>query len=241
MEVSEHVARLFPGALPEKTFVKRTLSRTRRHGFTADNTIACVGTCRDELCVSLGRAVSRTWGEAFNFSSLAGFPFLGKTGFTAARSHAPLYDGKERYAFFALVHIGLLRDGQLGACHRVGQPEPTASCGALDVVRAELAAGHTGPDLDFEDIEVSLVRRALAQVVPPGTKPTLLDLTRHTLALIERDLERLITLCVGSLRADYAVFTGTQINAPDGNWVLPHSSYAVVDWSRVALDLADRS
>jgi len=240
MSVAETVSRVFPGALPEKTFVRRTLTRTKRLGFTADNTIACVGTCRDELCRPLEQAVFRTWGEAFNFSSLGGFPFLGRTGVTAARSHAPLCDGKERYAFFALPHIGLSQDGELGVCHRSGQTAATAACGALDVIRGELERGPLREEPDREDPEMSLIRRALAPVVPPGSKPDLLALTRLALGVIERDLERLITLCVGSIRADYAVFSGIQINTPDGNWVLPQNAYAVVDWAHVELDLGDR-
>jgi hypothetical protein len=241
MTTANQVAKVFPGALPEKTFVKRTLTRTRRLGFTPDNTIACVGTCRDELCASLGRAVARTWGEAFNFSSLGGFPFLGKTGVTAARSHAPLDDGKEHYAFFALPHIGITPGGELGSCCRPGQPNPTDACGALECVRREFAAGPVRTDLDFEDVEISLIRKELAQVVPPDSRPNLLEFTRLALNAIERDLERLITLCVGSIRADYAVFTGIQINAPEGNWVQPHSAYAIVNWSRVALDLGEQN
>ncbi len=237
MIVNPTVGELFPGAMPERRFVKRTLSRAESLGFNADNTIACVGTCRDELCASLGRTVTRFWGESFNFSSLGGFPFLGKSGVTAARSHAPLVRGKERYAFFALPHIGINASGELGSCERPGLDQPTVACGALDIVQRELQAGPLLTEIDFEDVEVSLIRRSLAQVVPPTRRPDLLTLTRLVLDVIERDLERLITLCVGSIRADYAVFTGIQINAPEGNWIEPRSSYAVVDWSRTEIDL----
>lgn len=105
----ESLAHHFPGAVTEAAMVARSLEVLATHGFTADNAIACVGVCRDELCRSLVWTVREAWGEAFNFSSLGGMLTLGTAGFTAAHYHAPIVDGRERYVYFVMPHIEIGR------------------------------------------------------------------------------------------------------------------------------------
>jgi len=57
-------------------------------GFTDENAIASVCICRDEISQTIRSHVKRMWGEAFNFSSLAGLFTAGKTGMKAFISHA---------------------------------------------------------------------------------------------------------------------------------------------------------
>ncbi len=85
----------FPRALPEGDFLQRSYDALQGHGFSDKNSIACVSVCRDEITRSLVDGIQKIWGEAFNFSSLGGMLFLGKTGFNAAHRHAPLYQGRE--------------------------------------------------------------------------------------------------------------------------------------------------
>lgn len=57
--------------------------------------------------------------------------FLGKTGFLAAQHHAPNEEGRERYVYFALPHIGVDAKGEIGRHDRPGRLQPSHACGAL--------------------------------------------------------------------------------------------------------------
>ncbi len=72
MSLHEAVAEHFPHARPQESYLRAVAARLTPLGFDAANTIACVGVCRDEMTRSFVEGVQRSWGEAFNFSSLAG-------------------------------------------------------------------------------------------------------------------------------------------------------------------------
>lgn len=228
------LAEHFPGALPAWAFLARSMEQLADHGFERGNTIACVGTCRDELCVPLRRAVQDAWGEAFNFSSLAGMLLLGTSGFRAAHAHAPLEGGRERYLYVAMPHIGIADDGTLGVAYRLGQEGTSAICGALSRILGEVAAGALPVEDDPDDPELSLVRRKLAPHLTPGAPPpSLLELTRLCLRIIEQDLDHFIDLTVDTTQADFAVLTGIQIHVPRGHtYVQPSHAYVRVRGER---------
>jgi len=219
----------FKGAIPESDFVARTVETLSHQGFTPDNTIACVGVCRDEITQPFVEFVKEAWGEAFNFSSLAGMLFLGKTGFSAAQHHAPDEDGRERYLGFAMPHIAISSEGEIGVCQRVGRKKASSACGALRAFLKEIEGGRLNLGLDFDDVEQSLIKMRLLQEIPYGKVPDLLALTKTTLKVIQNDLKRMIQLTVNTDRSDYAVFTGIQIHGPDMNYIWPDMSYCVVD------------
>lgn len=85
------IERDFHGTLPDDRYVQQSASLLRSRGFSADNAIACVATCRDEICRPVRELIHDEWGESFNFSSLAGMPTLGRTGFqpSTPTRHAP--------------------------------------------------------------------------------------------------------------------------------------------------------
>ncbi len=236
------ISREFPGAIHTARFVAQTRELLAPHGFDADNTIACAGLCRDELARSLVAQIDETWGEAFNFSSLAGMLTLGRTGFAAARSHAPHVGGRERFVFVAMPHIGVDGDGALGRVQRPGQAAPTPACGALVALADELRDGPVRVNLDPDDIEQSLLRRRLQ----PMLGSVKLDPARHEIAELTRiahtailaDLERLIA-GVNMRDVDYAVFSGVQIHTPDGELVWPGEAYVVTGAHRTELSLAE--
>ena len=226
----------FPGAMPETVYVGRTYERLFELGFDDVNTFACVSVCRDELTSPLVRKVTAAWGEAFNFSSLAGMVFMGRTGFRAALHHAPACDGRTRYCFFALPHIAISQSGTVGRCHRSGQDTASSACGALSAFRAEIEGGSPSLELDREDLEQSLLKRRLSEHLEPGARPSLPALTRLALEVITSDLEHLIGLEIDTEKSDYAVLTGVQIHGPGGrDFVAPSAFYAVVDGRRLDL------
>lgn len=239
MSSTETLDRELPGCLPAAQFVARTTELLAPYGFDAENAIACAGVCRDELARPLIRQLMDAWGEAFNFSSLAGLPTLGRTGFAAARGHAPRSGGRERFVFVTLPHIGIDSGGVLGQVERPGQEQPTPACGALMALLEERHRGELRPDLDPDDIEQSLLRRRLRPLLADG-HIDIVALTRLARRAILEDLERLIA---GSdmEAVDYAVFSGIQVHAPDAELVWPAESYVVLRGDKRELRVGEGS
>lgn len=229
----------FANALPAEEFVKDSYEALRSHGFEALNTIACVSVCRDELTYPLIENIRHIWGEAFNFSSLAGMLYLGKTGFTAAHHHAPNEDGHERYVYFALPHIGIDAAGQIGNCQRSGRKETSHACGALVSFQQELTSGSLRLELDPDDLEQSFLKPRLLRKLTYGQVPSLVDLTKIAQTTILEDLERMINYTVDTTRNHYAVLTGIQIHGPEEKtFVCPSVMYVVVNGKRQELALS---
>ncbi len=207
-----------------------------QHGFNRDNTIACVGVCRDELCRSLVWTVRDDWGDAFNFSSLGGMLTLGTSGFSAAHFHAPVVDGRERYIYIVMPHIGISDEGELGVCFRAGRHGSSVACGALTAVREELKSGGLDLKLDHHNIEYSMLKQHLAPRLTDEI-PDMATLTHLMSELVSDELERMIELTVDTEIADYAVLTGVQIHRPvSGALIWPNRRYAVVRGQRHTLE-----
>lgn len=232
----------FPEAMEEAAFVTQSLSQLKPHQFTAENSLPCVSVCRDELTRSLVDHIQAAWGEAFNFSSLAGMIFAGRTGMGAALAHAPFdqTDGRERYVFFVMPHIGIDEDGTIGKCTRHGRPEKSSACGALVAFQKELSAGDVKLEFDPADAEQSMLKSRLTKNICIN-KPDLLNITHLTHDAIVEDLEQLIDQMIDTGRADYAVFSGIQIHGPNQTqFVAPVKSYAVVKGERTELNLSNQ-
>lgn len=233
--ITEHFAR----ALDESTFVDRTLAALAPSGFTADNTIACVAVCRDELCSSLQLEVRQTWGEAFNMSSLAGVTFCGVTTFRTAHAHSPTDQNKEHYVYFSMAHIGIGAGGELGQCMRKGRTGSSMACGALVALLGEIHCGSVSLEPDPNDTELSQLRQRLSQRVGRGATPDLIELTEVVRLEALETLEHMIALTVDPANADYALFNGVQVHGPgQRSLVWPAVSYLVVDGVRTELELS---
>lgn len=219
----------FPNAVGERPYIEATYDAVQRYGFESANTIACVSVCRDELTQSLVDRVRKRWGEAFNFSGLAGMLFLGRTGFAAAHSHAPLIDGRERYVYYVMPHIAISELGEVGVCARNGRFAPSVACGALAAFLDELKGGTVSLTLQADDMEQSQLKRRLHPALPAGEPLDLVTLTKIAARVILDDLREMVVKTVDVGMADYAVFSGIQIHGPDGLQVVhPIESYAVV-------------
>lgn len=226
---------LYPSAIPEAAYFDKSTAILGELGFDSSNTIACVGVCRDEITRPLVDHVHRIWGEAFNFSSLAGMLLLGKTGISAALKHAPTTAAIHRYAFFAMAHISIGPQGVAGRFFRRGQQESSGACGALMAFLGEIEHRKLRLELDPDDIEQSLLKQRLFRRIPYGHVPDLPELTQITHETIVEDLERGISLTVDPSQASYAVLTGIQIHGPeDKDWIWPGPSYAVISGERTA-------
>ncbi len=228
----------FPQALSEEAFIQRSYDALLRHGFNGQNSIACVSVCRDEITRSLVDSIQAVWGEAFNFSSLGGMVFLGKTGFTAAHHHAPADQGRERYVYFAMAHIAIGKRGQVGICNRAGRSGPSGACGALIAFREEILKGRLNIELDMEDIEQSLLKQRLLTKIPYGEIPDLVKLTQITYRVIVEDFQHMVKLTVNPAANDYAILSGIQIHGPEcAQYVWPGEMYVMKAGERSLLVL----
>jgi hypothetical protein len=235
MESHELLKENFDHVIKEVDYVRKTYNLLKTFGFNDDNSIASVCVCRDEISQTVRSIIKHIWGEAFNFSSLAGMFTAGKTGLKAAMHHAPNVEGRERYVFYVVPHIAVNEDGKSGFCKRRGIKEDTSACGALCLFLDELYSGKLHIKIDEEDIEESLIKRRLIKEITYGDIPSLLELTKITRKVIQEDLEHAIAKVVDTTKSDYAVLTGIQIHAPDANYIWPADSYVVMNGEKQAL------
>lgn len=232
----------FPGAMLEMEYVAATAAQLRRHGFTRKNSLACVAICRDEIAASLALDVETAWGPAFSFASLGGMLTAGRTGFSAATAHAPIDDGKQHFVFYAMPHVAISAEGQIGSVRRDGVPGMSHACGALVGFREELESGQLDISLNQLDVEQSLLKQRLLPMIDYGAVPSLDEMTRMAAEAIERDLWSLFQAMTDqtdrSMPVDGAMFTGIQIHGPDGvNYVWPRSGHLEVDGQLSELEI----
>jgi len=213
----------FPGAIPQSVFVANTAARLAQSGFTKANTLACVALCRDEIAASLLDDVERHWGSIFSLASLAGMVTAGTTGIAAAIDHAPLENGRGHFVVYAMPHIAIGADGQVGHVVRSGVPDPSNACGALTAFREELLGGSISVEIDHLDAEQSLLRHRLAPSIGSGAVPGLVELTKIAATAVEQDLKQIFAVVTDSwatvgkaIPTDAAMFTGIQIHGPSG-------------------------
>ena len=239
MRFEQRAVEIFPEAVERETFVARSVAALAVHGFVPGSALAMIGVCRDELTFPLVDRLQAVWGPAFDLSSLAGMLFLGRTGISAARHHAPSADGRQRFVAFVFSHIGIDEEGLVGQCRRPGQAEPSPACGALETFRRELADGRLDVDLDPHDLEQSLLKQRLLRAITYGDVPDLVSLTRLARDVIYDDLRELVTQLEHGADTDVAVISGVQVHGPVGRgFVAPGRSFVHVGRDRAEHTLA---
>lgn len=228
--------RVFPNAVPQDAGLRALNTRLAELGFTPANTLASVGTCRDELTRDLRRDIQNHWGEAFDLSGLGGLLSLGRTGFAAAHLHAPLVDGRARYLYLVTTHIGIGADGTLGECTRPGRPSPSTACGALMALHGELEGDCLRLRHDPLDAEQSLLKARLMEVLPHDHRPDLAEITHAAHDVVRADLQAMVAELIDPATDCYALCTGVQIHGPgQQTWLWRGSGVAVVEGTPHAL------
>ncbi len=218
-----------PGTLPMEEYLRRSRERLGRHGFEDANTLGMVAVCRDEIASAFVAEVIRHWGKTFGCRSLGGFVLLGKSGILTGVSHAPNVGGRRRFVFYALPHIAISEQGEIGAVYREGLHEVSHACGSLAAVLKELESGRIDLRTDFDDIEQCCVRQKILSALRYGDKPNLLDATKLACKIIHEDGARLLG-GVDPALYDYAFLTGILVHGPeDSDWVFPESCYLAGD------------
>lgn len=215
--------------LEARRLARWTRKVLRPHGFTKDNTLAVVLTCRDEICHSLHHRLERTWGEAFDGRSLAAMPWLGTTGLRAALAHAPQHQGTRRLVVVHLPHIGYAPAPGVTVRHGVNHP----TCGA---VQALLQASDPG-SIRITDTEQTLLAHRLKQVLEDGNpRPTTIEaMTTLVHAMGLADLQKMLGDVLDPQAVDYALFSGQLEHRPDGDTVTLTRAMARVDGQHTPL------
>lgn len=142
----------YPDAEEGKAFTAEYIQiLEEKHGFELGKTLLSTSVCSDEIIRSSTNFRDYVKNEnPFTIGGLAGFPFSGLTGFRAFASHIP--DGGSAIIIYG-PHIGVLKDGTIGAVQRIGQHKPTSCCGALKAAVASMSGqseSEADRDLDYQ-------------------------------------------------------------------------------------------
>jgi hypothetical protein len=149
------VRTFFPGAVPNSVINLRVTKKLKDRDYRPYNTILGSSLCSDEIdstALSLVQNLQRSLtlkndGGVFNLGGLGGVPFVGKSGFGAFLSHVPV-NGKVVILYGP--HVGISNEGVVGKVERVGQSNPSTSCGAAVGAYKAIKAGGRGPNDKFD-------------------------------------------------------------------------------------------
>jgi hypothetical protein len=223
----ETLQNCFPGSLPMANYVQQTYKSLNSYGFDKGKTIGMIAICRDEITETFTQEVIKYWGKTFNCCSLAGFLMMGRTGLAAATDHTPIVDGVRRFTFYAMPHIAISKDGEIGKVYRDGIQKASHACGALEAVVKELRSGCLQLIMDMQDIEQSIIRQKILSTIEYGEKPDLVEMTKLASQIISQDVDLLLSTLDSSV-FHYSVMTGIQIHGPlDTHWIYPQEFYVV--------------
>ena len=151
----------FPGALPEAEFLGRSSRVFEAYGFNPGNTIVGVCVCREEPACFLVEEIRKRWRTVYDFSSLAGMPFVGKTGFMKMQKYAPHDQNDTRFLYMAFPHIGWTFGEQIGMFVHPGKGKPYPACGGLVAFQQELVSGSAPWEADPDNLEQGLLNQRL--------------------------------------------------------------------------------
>jgi hypothetical protein len=228
----------FPGALPQVEFLARTFKILAANGFTPENTIVGVCVCREEPACLLVKEIRKLWEMVYNFSSLAGMPFAGKTGFMKMQKYAPNDRTDTRFLYMAFSHIGWMPDGQMGRDAPLGRGKSSSACSGLVAFQQELASGPSPWEPDSDNLEQGLLNQRLFRNMKYGGGSDLVALTKLAYTIILQDVEKLLGLTLANLENPYALVTGIQLTSHgQQNFIWPGEIYEVAHGQRTPLSL----
>ena len=217
-----------PGTVSMEDYFARTSAWLRSFGFQDENTLGMVAVCRDEIASPLVDEVIDHWGRTFGCRSLGGFVLLGRSGIATGVGHAPLRDGRRRFVFYAMPHIAISGQGEIGTVYREGLCDASHACGSLAAVLNELRSGRIQVLTDFDDLEQSTVRQKLLSALHYGDLPDLMAMTQLACRIIGDDVSRLLADIVDPAEFDYAWLTGILVHGPDDTEWIQHDRCGVV-------------
>lgn len=237
--------RTLEGSLPATAYLDRVTAALAPHDFALERTFAAVSLCRDELTQPLMGDIAARYGLPFSLGGLGAVPSLGRTGWEACLSHVPHLGGRGHLLVFGFPHIGIGPSGVIGESLRRHQDAPTPTCGALVALlgslrdrspapaRAAGAAGAAGAAAaavaasgpgcgpgcehphDLADAEARRLAELVAAELAEGDTD-IIDLTFAAARAVNREIWAQLDALTPWEAMDVAVFTGLQIQVPDG-------------------------
>jgi Limiting CO2-inducible proteins B/C beta carbonyic anhydrases len=194
--------------------------------------------CREEPACLLVKEIRKLWKMVYDFSSLAGMPFAGKTGFMKMQKYAPHDQTDTRFLCLAFPHIAWMPDGQIGKDAPLGRGKSYSGCSGLVAFQQELASGPSPWEPDPDNLEQGLLNQRLFRNMKYGEGSDVVTLTKLAYSIILQDVEKLLGLTLANLENPYALVTGIQLNShaqQDAIW--PGEMYEVIPRKRIALSL----
>ena len=129
------------GAFPQSKVFKLVSRCIENKGYSHDKLLVATSCCPDEINRDLDREIA-DMGRAFCMGGLAGFPFVGKTGFGAFMHHVP--NGGHMLIVCA-SHVGIDSHGNVGKLNRVGMEKDSSACGAA-IAAYKFCEKHSKPE-----------------------------------------------------------------------------------------------
>ena len=127
----ESILRHFPKAVDghKLTIDVADLLMSNYH-LTPKNTLFGYSTCPDEINRNVTSFESCYGEKQFPLGGLTGYPFAGKTGFSAFSHHVPDAEGEGNIVVLYGPHVGISEKGELGKVQRENQSHESSACGA---------------------------------------------------------------------------------------------------------------
>jgi len=220
----------YPNSMPQNEFLSHLYKVLVEKGFGQRNTIVGVSVCREQPSHLLIEEIRNFWPTVFDFSSLAGMQFVGKSGFLKMRKSVNYEEGSSCFLYMAFPHIGWTSDGQLGRIDPPGLGKPYPACGGLVAFQEELASGSSPWEPDPDNLEQGLLNQRMFQNMKYGGGSNLIALTNLAYTTILKDIERIAALSLTTQGNPYAIVTGIQLNGPEKqNFVWPGEMYELRD------------
>ena len=146
------------GAFPQSKVFKLVSRCIENKGFKHENLLIATSCCPDEINRDLDQELSQM-GRAFNMGGLAGFPFVGKTGFGAFMHHVP---DKGHMLIVCASHVGIDGAGNVGRVNRIGMDSDSSACGAA-IAAYKFCEIHSAPE------QLDKIRRGDPSIYPGFT------------------------------------------------------------------------
>lgn len=226
---SEDLAEVFPVTMPDTEYLSQMRAQLAPLGFTPENTLPALATCRDELATPFAVKISDIWGSYFNFGGLGSLMTAGKTAFAAASIHAPTNFDRERYLFISMAHIGITADFEVGKYKRCGQDHLDNACAALVAFTNEVNSGTVDANVYGNDLEMGYLKRRLLKMLPAGKQYSLLKVTEAAHDATKADIEAFADEMLDPKTTDWAVYTGIQLHMPQGEFIAPRSASVMMN------------
>jgi hypothetical protein len=168
-EFEQLLMRHFPNAIA-KTLLREKLRDTlvRDYGIDLSKILLITSFCADDIIVlspdssEFNGHIHKDFLGPFSMGGLAGLPYSGLTGLSAAAHHIP-DDGSVMIAYGP--HIGISDSGELGKLMRPGQHHESAACGALALAVSHFSSSPDyHPAINEDDLEQTTLERRLLPV-----------------------------------------------------------------------------